>query len=712
MKPTVLTTRGVKFSMVVHNRIGRKGGRNMRWCVLTTFVLACAMLAGCGSDVDSTCEINDDCVAGRLCGSDGECLQRDPVRIVTESLPDATVDAEYSFTLEATDGISPYTWSLTEKPDWMSIDAETGTLSGTPDQVATGLAVTVRVEDSTTGRDSYNLAELSIDVNLCSEGDTTVCYEPSEGKCLEGIKRCSGGDWGPCGDAAFSTNKDRCGADCSACDEQISDRCDRGACACGDGAPCTGDEICCEATCVDPLTDTYNCGACGNDCTVAMQNASNPHCEDGICVYDGCAIGFLDCNSVPEDGCEIAMSVTQCGACDRDCSTVTQHVAEVLCVDSAGTFDCGYQGDGTQGEGCEFGHLDCDTLRANGCETLASSQTHCGFCGNVCDALCRLHPDGDRYYCGCYQDSDCGPGRQCCGDVCVALDDPAHCGSCDNDCILRTANVAEALCVQGACDYTDCLPLYLDCDVNRQNGCETPMSNENCGACGFSCGAFGECVDGSCACIAERGNCNDDWDDGCETYLVDNLVHCGSCAIDCTVQVQGASNALCLGVLCDYGTCNADWDDCDADRTNGCEADLMGDEQNCGACSVVCQRVNGNNFCNSGICQPICFFGWGDCDGIPHNGCEDDLQQTDHCGTNCGNTVDCNVQIQNAQAPTCDNGLCDYMRCTGSYEDCDGDRTNGCETNTDTSVNNCGSCGRGCAPDPYCCDGVCSLIPC
>ena len=688
----------------------------MRWCILTTLALAFSMLAGCGSEVDYSCEINDDCVEGRLCGPEGECIQQDPVRIVTEALPDATVDAEYSFTLEAADGISPYTWSLNEKPDWMSIDPGTGTLTGTPDQVATGLAVKVRVEDSTTGRDSYNLAELSIDVNLCSEGDTTVCYEPDKGKCLEGIKRCSGSEWGPCGDSTFSTNKDHCGPDCEACDERISDRCTRGACACGDGAPCTGDEICCEADCIDPLTDSQNCGGCGASCEGTMQNATNPHCEDGICVYDACATGFLDCNDVTQDGCETEVSLSRCGACDRDCSVVTHHVEEILCVDTAGTFDCGYQGDGTHGEGCEFGYLDCDGNRQNGCETPADSQNHCGSCGNVCDAICMLHPDGDHYYCGCGDHADCGGGRLCCDGVCVSTDDPAHCGSCDNDCTQAVKNAETILCDQGICGYTDCLDLFLDCDSDRTNGCETPMSDNNCGQCGYSCGPNAHCIEGSCACVTQWGNCDDDWSDGCETNLAVTVEHCGNCDTNCNVQVQNASNIDCSASLCTYGACNTGWDNCDDDRTNGCETDIMNDDQNCGDCHLSCKPVNGTNYCGSGVCHPNCMSGWGDCDATPSNGCETGLlDNIDHCGA-CD--YNCILHVPHATGRVCSNGICDYQSCVSDFDDCDDDRTNGCETYLQNTVDHCGSCDNDCntnvthASGIICSGGLCDYDSC
>jgi Tfp pilus assembly protein PilV len=78
--------------------------------------------------------------------------------IATQSLPTAEAGRPYNFTLTATaGGTPPYTWSLRRNPDrsqppaWLLINANTGTLSGTPP--ASGAPnVTVRVTDSTGAR--------------------------------------------------------------------------------------------------------------------------------------------------------------------------------------------------------------------------------------------------------------------------------------------------------------------------------------------------------------------------------------------------------------------------------------------------------------------------------------------------------------------------------------------------------------------------------
>lgn len=69
--------------------------------------------------------------------------------IATASLPIAEVGRPYNFRLTQNGGTPPYTWSLVSPPPslaWLSIDANTGTLTGTP--TASGAPnVTVRVTD-------------------------------------------------------------------------------------------------------------------------------------------------------------------------------------------------------------------------------------------------------------------------------------------------------------------------------------------------------------------------------------------------------------------------------------------------------------------------------------------------------------------------------------------------------------------------------------
>lgn len=69
------------------------------------------------------------------------------IAIETETLPDATVSTAYSAQMSVSGGSGYYGWSITAGPSWLSIDPDTGALSGTPASSAAE-SVTVQVDDS------------------------------------------------------------------------------------------------------------------------------------------------------------------------------------------------------------------------------------------------------------------------------------------------------------------------------------------------------------------------------------------------------------------------------------------------------------------------------------------------------------------------------------------------------------------------------------
>jgi hypothetical protein len=65
-------------------------------------------------------------------------------------LPDAYVGIAYTETLAASGGTPPYTWAaITPLPTWLSLDAYSGVLTGTPDSAAPAARYAFRVADST-----------------------------------------------------------------------------------------------------------------------------------------------------------------------------------------------------------------------------------------------------------------------------------------------------------------------------------------------------------------------------------------------------------------------------------------------------------------------------------------------------------------------------------------------------------------------------------
>lgn len=223
---------------------------------------------------------------------------------------------------------------------------------------------------------------------------------------------------------------------------------------------------------------------------------------------------------------------------DGCASTTPGNCCGIACATPAhGTASCsgGRCGIGT----CQPGYGDCDGFATNGCETsLSTSAANCGACG-----------------------APCAEGRVCVGAACV----PAPCAA-----------------------------PFLDCDHDSAGSCEvdTSLDNDNCGACGRACGAGRVCAGGVCqgTCATGTALCG-----GRCVNTRTGLDHCGGCSIVC--PARPASTRTCVSGACGIA-CNAGRGDCDGNVTNGCEADLSSDVNNCTACGMRCA------FCVAGICVP------------------------------------------------------------------------------------------------------------
>ncbi len=95
---------------------------------------------------------------------------------------------------------------------------------------------------------------------------------------------------------------------------------------------------------------------------------------------------------------------------------------------------------------------------------------------------------------------------------------------------------------------------YGDCDSNPLD-CETDLNLvTSCGSCTKTCnGANGtvECQSGTCvitACDTNHGDCDNDESNGCEENLVNNDNHCGVCGRDCAAAGSTCSTNMCAPV--------------------------------------------------------------------------------------------------------------------------------------------------------------------
>src|SRR5262249_29942371 len=94
--------------------------------------------------------------------------------------------------------------------------------------------------------------------------------------------------------------------------------------------------------------------------------------------------------------------------------------------------------------------------------------------------------------------------------------------------------------------------------------------------------------------------------------------------------------------------------------------------------------------CIGSVCAPVCSNGFKDCDGNKPNGCETDTtSDANNCGS-CGNVC----SFPNANV-ACSAGSCTITSCKPGYADCDLVQSNGCETPLNT-LTDCGACGNHC----------------
>ena len=476
---------------------------------------------------------------------------------------------------------------------------------------------------------------------------------------------------------------------------------------CPEGLACAPNKRCypvgfnpdCAAKCAGatPVCDknTLTCVACLDDstCPIGFVCAlAQKVCKPGCGKsHPGCA---------PDAGaCDVDMGL--CHGCldDKACGNATPRCD----VPSGVCFECLPANDN-----CPNGQY-CDVHSCkSGCKDAASCPAPDGGAAPACCAHACADLPRDVNNCG-QCGKACAQGSLCCGGSCTdAGTDIAHCGGCGKVC--SPANASGPTCTAGACGYMACKIGFSDCDKLTANGCEvnTGADVNNCGACGVPCktppNGKAVCTMGACAvsgCSMGFADCDLNVVNGCEVNTTIDVKHCAACGNACPNINTGAP--ACKASLCGVGACNPGFGDCDGIPGNGCEINTTTTPAHCGGCGKACALANAIPGCVGSLCSVAsCNAGFGNCDNMAANGCEVNTNtDLNHCG-GCGRQC----LVPNA-TPSCKLGACAIGACNAGFADCDMMAGNGCEKNLNSDAMNCGVCGMVCMQGP-CTNGKCA----
>jgi hypothetical protein len=292
--------------------------------------------------------------------------------------------------------------------------------------------------------------------------------------------------------------------------------------------------------------------------------------------------------------------------------------------------------------------------------------------------------------------------------------------SCQPEC-PPGATCTPTGCVWGAVDQRTTSPPDMTVSTDCLPACSgaTPVCRS--GVC-VACAVDGDCPLGSlCQTLGALPicvpGCNDD--KRCTGGAASSQRCCGHACVDVSSDSSncGACNAQCGGVhstascqsgACAPGTCERGWGDCNGKPGDGCETNLDLDVKNCGACATACGFANASAGCSGACYIASCTFGFGDCDGMPQNGCEQvTLSDVKNCG-DCGKVCD---QYPHGVVG-CLNASCALTGCAAGYADCNGALVDGCEVGVFGDSSNCGVCGNVCGKGLVCKNGACTCPNC
>ena len=424
-------------------------------------------------------------------------------------------------------------------------------------------------------------------------------------------------------------------------------KCESGVCRCQDGLVLCGEQG--AKSCIDPKTDRKYCGARGlcNSSTMTSDNYAGMKCGEHEKCVDGecrCAAGYLKCNGK----CISVTSDTSCGkteSCDKlvncqergrvcinyECKCSKDYVecnGECINPNVSGTH-CGARGDCNndseesldyKGDNCAKKNEVCKIIDNGVGEAKCASSCPEGLinCNGECVDQAEYHLNKSCTGCHadyCYTGSVDEKGKPIDFNyrLCKSVDTNGVDNKKNSSRFCNGCNVVPYRDDLGENDATSCPPsmyctgesgLYrCDCKPGTTL-CKIPVegSSDLKSAC-IPSDHLKECsVDdnGNMELTCEDGwkDCNGDPTDGCETNLNTSVEHCGDCKNNCFETTKGAFGQTCNEGKCDYALCLSGYGDCNDDRTDGCEVDVLSNKEHCGACNKKCE----GEYCNNSIC--------------------------------------------------------------------------------------------------------------
>jgi hypothetical protein len=180
--------------------------------------------------------------------------------------------------------------------------------------------------------------------------------------------------------------------------------------------------------------------------------------------------------------------------------------------------------------------------------------------------------------------------------------------------------------------------------------------------------------------------------------------NCTACGVACDTTSGNSQGAACGANGCTYTGCASGYADCNATApdSDGCETNLGTANEK--VCSADGKCVANGTCCSAADCTTpptptSCYPAQGTC--VEGQACQ---YPVDSGSVVCGNTC-CNA-IEGTCSSTC------TLTCNSGYGHCVGDPSKGCETNTNTTIADCGDCARACSTSHTnvlsCANGVCT----